>query len=156
MSGSQPDLLAGLSAADAQVILSLGTTQTLTPGTVLFRLGDVADAVYLIERGRIALSLPMQLGGRPQDVVVEEHDAGQTVGWSALLPPHRFTLTGTAPLASTVLAIRRDVLMYFCAAQPRLGYAIALNIAAIVGQRLQVFQTMWLREMQRAGDNAQV
>ena len=28
------------------------------------------------------------------------------------------------------------------------------NIAAVVGQRLQVFQAMWLREMQRAVNNA--
>jgi CRP-like cAMP-binding protein len=156
MSASQPALLAGLSAADAEVILSLGTSRTLVPGAVLFRLGDAADAVYLIERGRIALSMPMHLGGRPQDVVVEEHDAGHTIGWSALIPPHRFTLTATAPLATTVLAIRRAVLTDFCAAQPRLGYALALNIAAVIGQRLQVVQTMWLREMQRTVDNAHV
>jgi hypothetical protein len=29
-----------------------------------------------------------------------------------------------------------------------------LNVAAVVGQRLQVFQAMWLREMQRMVNHA--
>lgn len=151
---AQPDLLKGLTAADADAVLALATAQELAAGAPLFRLGEPADAVYLIERGRIALSLPMRLGGRPQDVVIEEHDAGHTIGWSALIPPHRFTLSATAPLATRVLALRRTTLMEFCAVYPRVGYLLALNIAAVVGQRLQVAQAMWLREMQRSVNNA--
>ena len=150
---SQPDLLKGLTAADAAAVLALGVPSDLVAGEVLFRLGDPADALHLIERGRIALSLPMRLAGRSQDVVVEEHDSGQTIGWSALIPPHRFTLTATAPLATRVLALRRASLIDFCAVHPRVGYLLALNIAAVVGQRLQVVQAMWLREMQRAVNN---
>ena len=151
---SQSDLLKGLTQADADAVLALATAQDLAPGAVLFRLGDTADAVYLIERGRVALSLPMRLAGRAQDVVVEEHDGGHTIGWSALIPPHRFTLTATAPLATRVLALRRTRLMEFCAVYPRVGYLLALNIAGVVGQRLQVAQAMWLREMQRSVNNA--
>jgi hypothetical protein len=29
------------------------------------------------------------------------------------------------------------------------GYAVSLNLAAVIGERLQLFQAMWLREMQR-------
>jgi hypothetical protein len=32
------------------------------------------------------------------------------------------------------------------------GYAVTRNLAAVIGQRLQVFQAMWLREMQRVID----
>ena len=154
MSAQQPDLLKGLTQADADAVLALGAARDIPAGAVLFRLGDAAEAVYLIERGRLALSLPMRLGGRAQDVVVEEHDAGQTVGWSALIPPHRFTLTATAPLGTRVLALRRTSLLEFCAVYPRVGYVLSMNIAAVVGQRLQVVQAMWLREMQRAVTNA--
>jgi CRP/FNR family transcriptional regulator, cyclic AMP receptor protein len=156
MTMAPPDLVLGLAAPDAAEVLGLGTLLELSPGGVLFRLGDPAESVYLIQRGRISLTLPMQLAGREQDVVVEEHQPGHTLGWSALIPPHRFTLTATAPLATSVLAFRRSALMEFCAANPRVGYALALNIAAVVGQRLQVFQAMWLREMQRAVNNAHV
>ena len=33
---------------------------------------------------------------------------------------------------------------------PEVGSVVALNIAALIGQRQQVFQAMWLRQMQRA------
>jgi CRP-like cAMP-binding protein len=148
------DLVAGLTEAEATTVLALGRPMTLAPGSTLFRLGDPANCAYLIERGCIALSLPMQLGGRPQDVIVQEHHAGDTLGWSALIPPHRFTMSATAPLATALLAFDRAALMAFCAANPNVGYRLTLNIAAVVGRRLQVLQAMWLREMQRAVNGA--
>lgn len=129
--------------------MALGAPIALSAGQVLFELGADAECLYLIRRGRIALTLPMQLGGRDEDIVIEEHVPGQTLGWSALVPPHRFTLKATAPLATEVLAFRRDDLLAYGAAHPDVGNVVALNIAAIIGQRLQVFQAMWLREMQR-------
>ena len=149
-----PDLVHGLPIADAAAVLALGVPRELAPGAVLFRLGDRADAVYLIRSGRVSLTLPMRLAGREQDVVVEEYEPGHTLGWSALIPPHRFTLTATAPLATSLLEFDRERLMAFCAAHPAIGYPLALNIAAVVGGRLQVFQAMWLREMQRTVNNA--
>lgn len=150
MTSEQPDLVKGLTAEGAASIMAMGTPVRLAVGACLFRLGDAAESVYLIRRGRIALMLPMQVGGRDADVVVEEHEPGQMLGWSALIPPHRFTLTATAPLATEVLAFRRADLMDYCAAHPDVGYVVALNIAAVVGQRLQVFRAMWLRQMQRS------
>jgi hypothetical protein len=66
----------------------------------------------------------------------------------------RFTLTATAPIATTVLAFPRGVLMHFCSVQARVGYVLALNIAAVIGRRHHVLQAMWLSEMQRAVNNA--
>jgi hypothetical protein len=37
---------------------------------------------------------------------------------------------------------------YF-AAHPDTGYAVSLNLSCVIGQRLQLFQAMWLREIQR-------
>jgi CRP/FNR family cyclic AMP-dependent transcriptional regulator len=143
------DLVRSLPPEEAAAIMALGAPIALSAGQVLFELGADAECLFLIRRGRIALTLPMQLGGRDEDVVIEEHVPGQTLGWSALVPPHRFTLKATAPLATEVLAFRRDDLVAYCAAHPEVGNVVALNIAAIIGQRLQVFQAMWLREMQR-------
>src|SRR6185503_19864388 len=104
-----PDLVHGLPAADAAAVLALGVTRELSPGEVQFRLGDRADAVYLIRSGRV------------QDVVVEESEPGHTLGWSALIPPHRFTLSATAPLGTSLLQFDRERLMAFCAAHPAIG-----------------------------------
>jgi CRP-like cAMP-binding protein len=144
-----PDVLEGLAAADAAEILALGRPITLSRGDVLFALGATADDIYVIDRGRIALTLPIQVRGREENILVEERAPGQAVGWSALIPPHRFTLMATAPLETHVVALGREALLGHFEARPRVGLAVLRNVAAIVGQRLQVVQAMWLREMQR-------
>ena len=143
------DLLKGLSPAEAERVLALGQRMMLTSGAELFHLGDTADRLYLLSRGRIRLTLPMQVRDREQDVLVEELSSGQTVGWSALIPPYRFTLTASAEMETEVIALRRDDLNGYFVAHPDAGYAVSLNLASVIGERLQVFQAMWLREIQR-------
>lgn len=143
------DLLKGLAPDEAARVLALGQRVVLTTGAELFHLGDLADSIYVVTRGRLRLTLPMQVRTREEDVLVEERSGGQTVGWSALIPPYRFTLTASAPLETEVIALPREALNSYFAAHPETGYAISVNVACVVGQRLQLFQAMWLREVQR-------
>jgi CRP-like cAMP-binding protein len=143
------ELLNGLSPAEVGEILELGTRLVVPSGTLLFRLGDPADRLFLTERGRIRLTLPMHLRGKEEDVLVEERSPGQTVGWSGLIPPYRFTLSAAASLDAEVIALPQKALGEYMAAHPAVGYRIALNLAVVIGHRLQLFQTMWLREMER-------
>lgn len=145
----EPELLAGLDARNAADVIALGLPLSLAAGEVLFRLGDEAASLYVIQSGLITLAMPLQIGGRDEDVRIDERAPGQTVGWSTLIPPHRFTLTATAPVASELLAFPRSRLLQHFESNPIVGYAVSRNIAALVGERLQVFQAMWLREMQQ-------
>jgi CRP-like cAMP-binding protein len=91
----------------------------------------------------------MRIGAGQEDVLVEERAAGQMVGWSGLIPPHRFTLKASAQIDTDVLRLPRTPLLEFFDRNPAVGYVVMRNLASVVGQRLQVFQAMWLREMQR-------
>ena len=53
----------------------------------------------------------MKIRGTERDVLIEERGPGQAFGWSALVPPHRFTLTATASMDSTALALPRAALI---------------------------------------------
>ena len=145
----QSELLRGLSSDEAEGVRSLGTRIRVPSGSQLFSLGAPAETLFIVERGRIALTLPMRVRQQDEDVLIEERAPGQAFGWSALIPPHRFTLKATAPLDSEVLAIPRTSLLQYFAAKPEIGYIVTQNVAEVMGQRLQVFQAMWLREMQR-------
>ncbi len=145
----QSELLKDLTPEQIQQVLVLGTPVTVPSGASLFRLGDPAERLFLITRGRITLTLPMRIRGQEEDVIVEERSSGQAVGWSALIPPYKFTLAATAPLETEVVALPRESLRRYFADNPAAGYKIALNLAVVVGHRLQLFQAMWLREMQR-------
>lgn len=143
------ELLAGLEPEDAARVIALGTSLSLGAGQVLFELGAEAESLYVIERGRIVLSLPLRVAGRDEHVLIEERETGQALGWSALIPPHRFTLRATAPLDTVVTAWPRAALLEHFAQAPAVGYVVMRNVARVTGHRLQLFQTMWLREMQR-------
>jgi CRP-like cAMP-binding protein len=145
----QVDLLAGLDDREAAGVLALGLPVSLAAGEVLFRLGAEAASLYIVRSGLITLSMPMQVGGRDEDVRIDERGPGQTLGWSTLIPPHHFTLKAAAPDASELLVFPREALLQHLASRPAVGFAVWRNVAALVGQRLQVFQAMWLREMQR-------
>jgi CRP-like cAMP-binding protein len=143
-----PELLAGLDEQARSDVLALAAPMKLEAGAVLFRLGDEAATLYLIERGLIALTMPMQVGGHDNDVLIEERGPGETLGWSTLIPPHRFTLKAVARVPTDLLAFPRAMLLEYSERRPDVGYLISRNVAALVGQRLQVFQDMWLRQMQ--------
>ncbi len=149
MTDVRPDLLAGLSQDESAALMALASRVSLSSGQELFRMGDEASTLYVVERGRVALTLPMQVCGREEDVLVEERSPGQTVGWSALIPPYRFTLKATAPLETEVLAFTRSSLLDYFGKWPVVGYIVTRNVASVIGQRLHVTQAMWLREMQR-------
>lgn len=146
----QTDLLQGLTDDEAVGVLALGVPQSLPAGGVLFRLGEPAERLYLVRSGRIHLTLPVAIRGSDEDVLIEERLAGETVGWSGLIPPHRFTLKATAPVPTELTALPRAALLEHFAAHPAVGYGVMRNLGAVIGHRLQLFQTMWTREMQRS------
>ena len=149
MTTHPPDFLQGLAPDEVADVLALGSRTTLPGGTVVFQLGAEAASLFLVERGRVDLTLPIQVGGRREELLVEERLPGQMVGWSALIPPHRFTLNAVAPLETELIAFPRVALLAHFAARPAVGYAVMAGVSAIIGHRLQVLQAMWLREMQR-------
>jgi CRP-like cAMP-binding protein len=147
-----PDLLQGLPEAEAQGVMALGRSRTLRGGEVLFPLGSDANHLFVVRRGRIVLSLPLRIQDGAKDVFVEERQPGNTVGWSALVPPHRFTLTATATTDAEVIAFAQADLVELFEARPAIGLAVMTNLARVVGGRLQAFQALWLREFQRRVD----
>src|SRR5438270_756647 len=132
MTNGSLDLLKGLSQEAVDETLSLGSRISLGGGDELFSLGAEADCLFVVSRGRINLTLPMQVRGQDQNVLVEERTPGQTVGWSALIPPYRFTLRATAPLATEVISLPRAALCDYFLQHPEIGYMVTLNLAAVI------------------------
>jgi len=149
MSDQLPDLLRGLTPQEAADVMALGTRRTLAGGAVLFDIGTEATHLFIVERGLVNLTMPIQVADRREDVKVEERGPGQMLGWSALIPPHRFTLKAAAPFDTELLSLPRQALVNHFAAHPAIGHLVIMNLATVIGQRLQVQQAMWLREMQR-------
>lgn len=143
------ELLQDLPVDEAAAVMALGLPLAVPAGRVLFEIGSEAASVYLVVRGRVDLTLPMRVRDREEDVLLEEKGPGETLGWSGLIPPHRFTLKAKAPVDSELVAFPRAALASLFAAHPAVGLTVTRNVATVIGHRLQLFQTLWLREMQR-------
>ena len=142
------DLFEALPPEEVDALLALASPTSLFNGEELFGLGDEATGVFLVVSGKVRLTLPLSVGERQVDVMVGERSAGHMVGWSGLIPPYRFTIKAAAVADTELLALARLSLLALFNEKPDVGYLVYSNLARIVGQRLQLFQTMWVREMQ--------
>ncbi len=131
-------------------LLAVARTQHCHKGECLFLLGDHADRLYIVLSGKMELTFPLSFGGDVRDVLVESKTPGSALGWSALVKPHRFTLSARAAETSELATFLRQDLLRVFEAEPRMGYIVMRHVAEVVGRRLLQVQALWARELQRA------
>jgi CRP-like cAMP-binding protein len=134
------DLLAGFALfdplTDAQRAAVAATAQDVTypAGAQLFAEGEEAVGCWLIRSGLVTLDTYVPSRG---PVVLQTLGRGDVLGWSWLVPPHHWHFTATA--AEPVSALRLDTrrLHDLAAADPALGYTLALGLFEVLLDRLQ-------------------
>jgi CRP-like cAMP-binding protein len=100
----------------------------------------------------VQLTVPLSLKGGDHEVVVVEAHQGAAIAWSALIEPHRFTMSARAGTDVGLLRFSPAEFQQALAARPDLGLPIMANLAGVIAHRLQVTQAMWTREFQRSVD----
>ena len=124
----------GLDDAQLALIAGCGRNVTFEAGERLFREGDVADSFFLVRHGIVALDTYVPNRG---PLMVDTVEAGEIVGWSWLVPPHRWHFTGRG--VEPVRAVEFDgaCLRRKCDDDPQLGYALVTRFAQVLVERLQ-------------------
>jgi CRP-like cAMP-binding protein len=142
-------LFRGLTPAQCEPFVSIARERHIPAGEYIFRLGQEATSLFVVCDGVVELAVPLKLTGDDRDVVVEEAREGDTVAWSALVDPHRFTMSGRAGTDVVLIGFPRRDLQSMLAVQSDAGVRIMTNLAQVIGRRLHVVQTLWNRELQR-------
>lgn len=143
------ELFAGLSEEDATCVAALAREVSVAAGTTLFRLGEPAQLLYVLRRGRVELTFPLVVMGEPRETRFQSLEPGKTLAWSALVPPHRLTLSARATTHSALLAFDREELQRLLEAHPSIGRVVMSNLAGVVATRLHEVMALWVREVQR-------
>jgi CRP-like cAMP-binding protein len=143
-------LFQGLSAADCLPFVETASARRLSKGDDLFRLGQPADSLFIVRSGVVHLTMPLTIRGGKHEVVVQDAGPGDTIAWSALIAPRRFTMSARVDDDTELLAFAADRLRAAFDANPRAGLQIMTNVATVIAQRLQVMHTMCARGLQRA------
>src|SRR5689334_5329313 len=100
-------LFQGFAPGEAEAVLDAGAPQVLRRGEVLFREGEPASALYVVEAGRIKLT---QLTAGGQEVIMRYLAPGDAFAAVALLERSTYPVTAQATERTRVRAWIREVL----------------------------------------------
>ena len=127
-------LFAGLDEPTLELIAGCGTNVHFRPDQPILRANDPADVFYVLRNGRVAVEVDTPRGG---PIMVETLGAGEVLGVSWLLPPHRWTFDARAIDDSSAISIDAACLRGKCDDDPALGYALFTRFAGLIHSRLQ-------------------
>jgi CRP-like cAMP-binding protein len=123
-----------LEPGDLELLAGCATDARFEAGQIICRQGDEANQFYLIRQGRVALEVMAPQRGF---VAIQTLDAGEVLGWSWLVPPHRWRFQGRAVEPTRLLALDGKRLRQQCEEAPDLGYQLLKRFVQIMAQRLE-------------------
>ncbi len=117
---------------------ALTTAKEYEAGTTVFGEGSVAEALYVLESGKLAIQMqiPMSQEQLSKKVTVDIVSANEVFGWSAVVVPYRYTLTAVCLEHSSVLAIDAVKLRTLLQDDIRIGYEVLSRLTGVVASRL--------------------
>jgi CRP-like cAMP-binding protein len=130
---AQHDFLQGLSDRHRMLLASGARPFTAKPGELLAREGETANAFYLIRSGHVALDSATAGGDR---LLIQEVGPGEVVGWSWLVPPHRWQFSCRAVDAVEGISFEAQWLRDLCECDASLGYHLLKQLVLVITQRL--------------------
>ena len=123
-----------LTAAQRATVASTAQQVRIEAGTPIFQEAQNAAGCWLIHAGQVELSTHVPGRG---PVVVQTLGAGDVLGLSWLVPPHRWHFTATAVEPTTATKLDTDHLRRLAADDPALGYPLVLALFEELLTRLQ-------------------
>jgi CRP/FNR family cyclic AMP-dependent transcriptional regulator len=125
--------LKGLGERHLMLLASGVKPQAFQPGDYLGREGEPATAFYLIQAGHVALGIPTpDRGVTPVQTV----GPGEVVGWSWLVPPHRWRFDCRAVDTVQALTLNAEWLREKCEQDHELGYHLLKHLVGVLAARL--------------------
>jgi len=140
---------AGLPESARERLADLAELTEYPAGAIILREGSPVDALGIVVDGRLAIRLNVPGRGSVTVLTVE---AGDFIGWSALVPPHRATSTIVALEPTTVVSFDGPRLRQAFDAEPALAAAVLGRVVEAVARRLEATRTQLLDLFARSED----
>lgn len=130
----QLPLLRDLPDADIQAIVSRSRVLGFTPGQVLFREGEPANAVFLLKSGQVQLSVLSESG---RELLLGIVGAGELIGQEGLFTGQLYRCTARTVGGACCLALTEEDIREVLAATPDLS----LRLVSALSRQLTEAQT---------------
>ncbi len=116
-----------------QRIAMMTSERSFKEGERLFEEGNTASHLMLLESGEVSIVYRL---GDDRQVVVDTLVPGDTMCWSALLPPHTLTGSGVGNKAGVVLKIEAEPLRKLIQEHPEHGLGLLMEVGKVLRSRL--------------------
>ncbi len=133
------DLFKGIASHIVDEIAQSAVEVVYPKGEIIFKRGDFADSLYILEEGQVDLHIR---GKRRFSFHL--HQPGYVFGWSALVDPNRYTATAECIEDSKVIKLDGTHLMHIFEKHPSEGLTIMKRLAGIIGRRLDIIYQKFL------------
>ncbi len=126
--------LNGLRPEHLEIVADCASEAGFAADQIIFREGEIAGQLYLIQSGRVALEAHRYKDG---DVPIQTLGAGDVLGWSWLFPPFRWHFQARAIEPASVVALNGAHLLVAGNENPEFGFELMKRVVQVVIQRLQ-------------------
>ncbi len=120
-----------LSPTDHDVLVTLWQKRLLTQGQVLFRKGETGNSMFVIEKGVIEITVPIEK--MKKDTRISVLHEGEFLGELSLIDGLPRTATATAMEECELLEMKREDFISFLMQRP----AVAIAMTSEIGKRLR-------------------
>ena len=127
-----------LSEADLEAVAGIVVERDCEPGATVFHEGDRAGEFYILLEGRVALqtSLPSSQSAPVRRVTIDILSPTQVFGWSAVVPPHEYTLAAVCLQRAHILAVDGARMDEVLRGSPQARYEVMKGFIGVVASRL--------------------
>jgi CRP-like cAMP-binding protein len=145
---AQSELFGGLAAGFIDFLAAQATMRQVRKDEVLFAHGDRAGHFYLVSSGHISVEVAAITG---PELELQDLGPGAVVGWSWLIPPHRWSFNARAKSPAEVIEFDGKAVLARCEQDPRFGYELLKRFAALMSQRLNFARQKMMEAWSPAG-----
>ena len=117
-----------------EMLISCGKSARFERGEYLARVGEPADAFYLIEFGQVILEIRAPHQG---PTFVDKLDAGEALGWSWLVGPPWWHFDARASEPTNVIIMDAHCVRAKCELDHELGYQLLKRFSYLLEERLE-------------------
>jgi len=131
--GSYP-FFAGLSADAVRLMAGCACNVHFNADERIFGQGEAASRFYVIRHGKVTLEVHSPARGA---LVFDTMNDGEVLGWSWLVPPHKYFCDARAVTPVSATALDGACLRGKAENDPELGYQLLKRVTVVMYQRLQ-------------------
>ena len=131
------EIFGSLDEADLMAIAEFCVEERYHEGEVVLVEGAPAEAVFVVERGKLALEKKIQIGrhSTPRNATIGYVEPGKLAGFSGFVAPYVYSTSAVCLEPTRVIRVDGPAVREYLEAHPAAGWKVITSVAVVIGDR---------------------